>query len=122
MNTERDHLIVNKVLYFKNLKDYFICLLCNNILKSPLMCCQCITPFCSSCIKKWLNSNKLCPNGCLITDSSITEVKGCAKKFLDELKLKCKYGCEVSFTDYDEHVLKCNSSHIDDIECWNCKS
>jgi len=117
---DKEQLIINKVFYFKNLKEHFICIICSNLLKFPLMCNKCMIPFCADCIKTWKNSNKFCPNSCLITDTTITEVRGCAKKFLDELKLKCKYGCEISLTEYDAHVISCIKSHQDDINCWNC--
>ena len=111
--------IINKECY-ELMKSHYHCIICSYLLLEPQMCTKCDSIFCKQCIKKWLNSNNACPNGCSKTDDILAEINKYAKKMLDELKLKCKYGCIVPFTSYISHLNECEKNHNDDLSCWNC--
>lgn len=111
-----ESLIVNKQ-YFEQLKEQLICSICLGLLDDPLICVSCETPFCSNCIKSWFQKNNSCPMRCLNVE--LKEIQRFMKKILDGLKLKCKYGCEVSLLSYRNHLISCeNERKI--LPCWNC--
>ena len=111
--------IINKECY-ELMKSHYHCLICSYLILEPSMCTKCDTIYCKSCITKWLNNNDACPNGCSKTEDLLSDINKYAKKMLDELKLKCKYGCIVPFTDYTDHLNHCEKLHSDDLNCWNC--
>ena len=61
----------------------------------------------------------------------ITEVKKCThngtisdiskshKLILDNLKLKCRYGCKLSLQTYFSHLTHCEYNNLE-VVCWNC--
>ena len=112
-----EKLIINQS-YYEQLKDQLTCIICCCLLNDPLMCSGCDNLFCKTCIKKWKSKNENCPMRC--RNFNTVEVHRAMKKTLDGLKLKCKYGCEVPLLSYNSHIIQCELSHKDDINCWNC--
>jgi hypothetical protein len=79
--------------------DLLECSICHDVLRKPVACQSCETPFCSACINQWLvnNPNK-CPNRC----ETYTERKTppFIAKLLAQLQISCCYqqaGCEQVF-------------------------
>jgi len=71
------------------------CAICHDVLWKPVACQSCETPFCSTCINKWITNN---PNNCPSRCEAYNERK-CPPfiaKLLAELKITCLYqskGC-----------------------------
>jgi hypothetical protein len=76
--------------------DFLECSICQDLLWKPVACQSCETPFCSTCINRWLTNNpKKCPNHC----ETYIERK-CPPfivKLLAQLQISCSYeeqGCK----------------------------
>jgi len=76
--------------------DLLACSICQDVLWKPVACQSCETPFCSSCINRWLTNNpNKCPNRC----ETFTERK-CPPfiaALLAQLPITCFYqskGCQ----------------------------
>lgn len=111
-----ENLIINTV-YYEQLKDQLTCSICCGLLNEPMMCENCETPYCANCINPWFKNNKSCPMRC--SNAKIKDINRSIKKLLDGLKLKCKYGCEVSLLSYMSHLKLCENSRKE-VDCWNC--
>ena len=81
--------------------DHLKCSICHDVLWKPVACQSCETPFCSTCINRWLANNpSRCPNQC----ERYTERK-CPPfiaKLLAELQTVCVYqsrGCQQVVTN-----------------------
>ena len=125
MNVEQPNSIINEAniinkIYYEQMKEQLTCTICMDLFNDPLMCSKCETAYCGKCIKSWMSKNESCPMRCPKQSANIIDIHRSTKKFLDGLKLKCKYGCEVSLLAYNAHVIQCENSHKDDTNCWNC--
>ncbi len=80
--------------------DLLECSICHDLLWKPVACQSCETPFCSTCINKWLANNpKVCPNRC----ETYTERKcpPIIAKLLSQLQITCsnkEQGCQEVIT------------------------
>jgi hypothetical protein len=71
------------------------CSICHELLWKPIACQTCETPFCSTCIDQWLDSNSKCPNGCKIYVER--KCPPFVVKLLAHLQISCVYqskGCQ----------------------------
>ena len=116
-----DSLVINKTFY-ESLKSQYSCYICGYLLNNPKMCSECETTFCKECLEIWLVNNETCPNSCQKQNITIKDLCKSTKNFLNELKLRCKYWCEVPLTSYYEHLIQCEEKHIEDEKCWNCEN
>ena len=114
-----ESLIVNHA-YYDQLKDQLTCPICFSLLNDPVMCSNCETSFCKTCLVSWLTTNEICPLRCPKVLGKIKDVYLVVKKMMDGLKLKCKYGCDVPLLSYNEHVEQCQKHNHEQIKCWNC--
>ena len=91
----------------------FLCLICFNVLKDPVLCPRNQHCFCRGCITKHLENSQRCPT-CAdeLTEETLTEPNRMVKDYLDELKIRCVYqdrGCQeiVQLQHLDQHEDSC---------------
>ena len=91
----------------------FLCLICFNVLKDPVLCPRNQQCFCRGCITKHLETSQRCPT-CAdeLTDDTLTEPHRMVKDYLNESKIRCVYhdrGCEeiVQVQHLDQHEDSC---------------
>ena len=76
----------------------FLCLICFNVLKDPVLCPRNQHCFCRCCITKHLENSQRCP-ACAdeLTVETLAEPQRMIKDYLNELNIRCVYhdrGCE----------------------------
>ena len=91
----------------------FLCLICFNVLKDPVLCPRNQHCFCRGCITKHLENSRRCPT-CAddLTEETLTEPNRIVKDYLNELNIRCIYhdrGCEeiVQLQHLDQHEDSC---------------
>ena len=91
----------------------FLCLICFNVLKDPVLCARNQHCFCRGCITKHLENSRRCPT-CAdeLTEETLTEPPRMVKDYLNELNIRCIYhdrGCEeiVQLQHLDQHEVSC---------------
>ena len=91
----------------------FLCLICFNVLKDPVLCPRNQHCFCRGCITKHLENSRRCPT-CAdeLTEETLAEPQRMIKDYLDELKIRCVYhdrGCleVVQLQHLDQHEDSC---------------
>ena len=96
----------------------FICLICFNVLKDPVLCPRNQHCFCRGCITKHLENSRRCPT-CAdeLTEESLTEPNRIVKDYLNELNIRCVYhdrGCEeiVQLQHLDQHEDSCGFTPV----------
>ena len=91
----------------------FICSICLNVLKDPVLCPRNHHCFCRGCITKHLENIQRCPT-CAdeLTVETLAEPQRMVKRMLNELKIHCVYidrGCQeiVQLQHLDQHEATC---------------
>ena len=91
----------------------FLCLICFNVLKNPVLCPKNQHCFCRGCITKHLENSRRCPT-CAdeLTEETLTEPPRMVKDYLNELNIRCvnhDRGCEeiVQLQHLDQHEDSC---------------
>ena len=91
----------------------FICSICCNVLKDPVLCPRNHHCFCRDCITKHLENYQRCPT-CAdeLTVETLADPQRTIKRMLNELKIHCVYidrGCQeiVQLQHLDEHEAIC---------------
>ena len=91
----------------------FVCLICFNVLKDPVLCPRNQHCFCRGCITKHLENSRRCPT-CAdeLTEETLAEPPRMVKDYLDESKIRCVYhdrGCQeiVQLQHLDQHEDSC---------------
>ena len=91
----------------------FLCLICFNVLKDPVLCSRNKHCFCRSCITKHLENSRRCPT-CAdeLTEETLAEPPIMVKYYLSELDIRCVYndrGCQeiVQLQHLDQHEHSC---------------
>ncbi len=91
----------------------FLCLICFNVLKDPVLCPRNQHCYCRSCITKQLENSQRCPT-CAdeLTVETLTEPNRMVKDYLNELIIRCVYsdrGCQeiVQLQHLDQHEATC---------------
>ena len=91
----------------------FLCLICFNVLKDPVLCRRNQHCFCRGCITKHLENFRRCPT-CAdeLTEETLTEPPRMVKEYLNELNIRCIYhdrGCEeiAQLQHLDQHEDSC---------------
>ena len=91
----------------------FLCLICFNVLKDPVLCPRNQHCFCCACITKHLENSRKCPT-CAdeLTVETLAKPQRMIKDYLDELNIHCVYnnrGCEeiVQLQHLDNHEATC---------------
>ena len=91
----------------------FLCLICFNVLKDPVLCSRNKHCFCCGCITKHLENSQRCPT-CAdeLTEETLAEPPIMIKYYLSELNIRCVYndrGCQeiVQLQHLDQHEDSC---------------
>ena len=91
----------------------FLCLICFNVLKDPVLCPRNQHCFCRGCITKHLENSRRCPT-CAdeLTEETLIVPSRMVRDYLDESKIRCVYhdrGCEeiVQLQHLDQHEDSC---------------
>ena len=91
----------------------FLCLICFNVLKEPVLCPRNHHCFCRGCITKHLENYQRCPT-CAdeLTVETLIEPPRMVKDYINELKIHCVYndrGCQeiVQLQHLDQHEATC---------------
>ena len=91
----------------------FLCLICFNVLKDPVLCPTNQHCFCRGCITKHLENSQRCPT-CAdeLTEETLAEPQRMIKDYLNESNIRCVYhdrGCEeiVQVQHLDQHEDSC---------------
>ena len=91
----------------------FLCQICFNVLKDPVLCPRNQHCYCRSCIVKQLENSQRCPT-CSdeLTVETLTEPNQMVKDYLNELNIRCVYnnrGCKeiVQLQHIDQHEATC---------------
>ena len=91
----------------------FICLICFNVLKDPVLCPRNQHCFCRGCITKHLENAKRCPT-CAdeLTAETLIEAPRMVKDMLNELNIRCVYserGCQeiLQLQHLERHEATC---------------
>ena len=91
----------------------FLCLICFNVLKDPVLCPRNQHCFCRGCITKHLENSRKCPT-CAdeLTEETLTVPSRMVRDYLDELNIRCVYydrGCQeiVQLQHLDQHEGEC---------------
>ena len=91
----------------------FLCLICFNVLKEPVLCPRNHHCFCRACITKHLENYRRCPT-CAdeLTVETLIEPPRMVKDYINELKIHCVYndrGCQeiVQLQHLDQHEATC---------------
>ena len=96
----------------------FLCLICFNVLKDPVLCARNQHCFCRGCITKHLENSRRCPT-CAdeLTEETLTESNRIVKDYLNELNIHCIYqdrGCQeiVQLQHLDQHEDSCGFTPV----------
>ena len=96
----------------------FLCLICFNVLKDPVLCPKNHHCFCRGCITKHLENSQRCPT-CAdeLTEETLTEPPRMVKDYLNESKIRCVYhdrGCEeiIQLQHLDQHEDSCGYTPV----------
>ena len=91
----------------------FLCLICFNVLKDPVLCPRNQHCFCRGCITKHLENSRRCPT-CAdeLTEETLIVPSRMVRDYLDESKIRCVYhdrGCQevVQLQHLDQHEGSC---------------
>ena len=91
----------------------FLCLICFNVLKDPVLCPRNQHCFCRGCITKHLENSRRCPT-CAdeLTEETLIVPSRMVRDYLDESKIRCAYhdrGCQevVQLQHLDQHEDSC---------------
>lgn len=106
-----DKTVIKDEIY-KNFEYSVTCSICSEIMINPMMCMNCQTVYCKSCIDNWSKKSAYCTNRCKNTNykkSILSQI------FLSKLKFICQ-NCEkvINYDDMQAHsLIKCqNDSQI----------
>ena len=91
----------------------FLCLICFNVLREPVLCPRNHHCFCRACITKHLENSRRCPT-CAdeLTVETLTEPPRMVKDYINELNIHCIYidrGCQeiLQLQHLDNHEATC---------------
>ena len=91
----------------------FLCLICFNVLKEPVMCSRNQHCFCRACITKHLQNSQRCPT-CAdeLTVETLAEPQRMVKDYINELNIHCIYidrGCQeiLQLQHLERHEATC---------------
>ena len=96
----------------------FLCLICFNVLREPVLCPRNHHCFCCSCITKYLETTQRCPT-CAdeLTVETLAEPQRMLKDYLNELEIHCQFvnrGCHeiVQLQHLDRHEATCGFTPV----------
>ena len=96
----------------------FLCLICFNVLKDPVLCPRNHHCFCRGCITKHLETKHRCPTcNDELTEETLIEPQRMIKDYLNELNIHCVYhnrGCQeiLQLQHLDSHEATCGYTPV----------
>ena len=96
----------------------FLCLICRNVLKDPVLCPRNQHCFCRGCITKHLENSQRCPTcNDELTEETLTEPPKMVKDMINELNIHCFYhnrGCQeiLQLQHLDSHEATCGYTPV----------
>lgn len=111
---------VTRFTNVENIED-FLCPICHDVFKEPLLIRYCEHMFCSLCISSWTDQNSSCPVDRLqIRKSDLRTPSRFFRNQFNRLKMKCRFyenGCEdiVQMDKISNHEKSC-SFNPDDLQ------
>ena len=93
--------------------DDFICGICIEVIKDPVITSCCRQTYCNDCITQWLTSHNTCPNDRKpLAQKDLTLPPRAFINVINKLKVKCNFvenGCrkEIKLDQLSEHTLNC---------------
>ena len=115
-------LVINKAFFEPMVKE-LTCLICKGLLVDPILCSECESPFCTSCITIWKLRNNNCINKCK-GPFQIKQITKMMKDIMNKVLLNCNIcKSEISLNSYPSHIISCedNSKLINCPFCKECK-
>jgi len=98
----------------KQIEDEFICSICHDVLKDPVLVETCEHTFCANCIQHWIKNNRTCPiDRSEIQNIHLHQPQRSFKSLLGKLKISCdfdKLGCSavLKLDDLRNHCDNCD--------------
>ena len=71
-------------------KDLILCKKCQNLMKEPVLCINCMKYYCKKCIDEWKSRDQTCPNNCqnpIFRDIIEND------RLINSLNFRCTKGC-----------------------------
>ena len=96
----------------------FICSICFNVLKDPVLCPRNQHCFCRGCVTKHLDNSQTCPTcNDELTEETLTEPSRMVKQYLNELNIHCVFhnrGCQEipQLQHLDSHETTCGYTPV----------
>ena len=91
----------------------FLCQLCDNALKDPVVSTCCGLTYCKICINNWIKTHNKCPNDEKeLNESQLTKLPNVLINLLNSMSFRCDYskdGChlKIKFTEMSKHLSFC---------------
>ena len=104
--------------FVTTINQNFLCSICFNVLKDPVMCPRNQHCFCRGCITKHLENSQRCPTcNDELTEETLAELNRIVKDYLDELIIHCVYhdrGCHeiLQLQHLDGHEATCGYTPV----------
>ena len=96
----------------------FLCVICTNVLRDPVMCRENQHLYCRGCITQHLAHFQTCPT-CMqeLTIDTLATAPRAIKNFLSELKIRCDFygrGCStfIELENLKSHVKECDFAPV----------
>jgi len=99
-------LIINE----KPKQDFYICKLCNGIVREAKCCNNCDDLFCKICLEETLNLDKnQCP-ACNESPFVARKINKIINQTINDLELRCPYGCNqiIKYENIESHLKLCD--------------
>ena len=108
----------NEERFVATVNRNFLCSICHNVLKDPVLCSRNQHSFCRACITKYLETSQRCPT-CAeeLSVESLAEPQRIVKDYLNELNIRCNNvnrGCPeiVQLQHLEQHESTCVFSQV----------
>ena len=108
----------NEERFVTTVNQNFLCLICFNVLRDPVMCSRNQHCFCRSCITQHLQNLQRCPTcNDELTVQTLAEPQKMIKDLINELNIHCVYnnrGCQeiVQLQHLDRHENNCGFTPV----------
>ena len=126
MNLEEEEEIIplERVVNIQEFRksERMICVICHNLLVTPIKCSQCLLHFCQLCIDSWRKKSNTCPN--CRAQFKIEKCERTLKEDLEDTIISCFFktsGCSenIKYENLFHHQKKCP---LRPSECPWCKT
>lgn len=111
--------------FAEKVNDNYICSICTEVFKDPIMLSFCEHIYCRECIEEWFEKSQNCPEDRRpATASDLKPPSRFFRNLYNNLKMHCDYfsnGCKVAFTldQINSHVKICQFNPNAEVSCFN---